>query len=156
MGVRVTTTAYDTKLALFDKIAEYAVEGQPLEGVQVAYAWPGSDVALECIYGGGIRFDHEDAVADHPGILVREIANISLYIRVVQRPPGPVEDADNRTAAIGAVIGSIMRANPTLAGGGTWLGIRSGQGDYSQTGEETVSVLAYQMRVARNIAYGGG
>lgn len=156
MGVRVTTTAYDTKRALFAKIAEYAVAGQPLDGVQVSYAWPGNDVGLECIYGGGIRFDHNDAVAEHPGVLVSETTTISLYVRVVHRPPGPAEDADARAAEIGAWIATILRANPNLSGGGSWIGITGGYGDYSQTPDETVSVLSYQMRTARSISYGGG
>lgn len=152
----MTTSIYATKKALFDTIAEYAALGQPLEGVQVAYAWPGSNVDLECIYGGGVRFEHADAVADHPGVLVQEIASLSVYIRVVQRPAGPVAEADARAAEIGNWLGAILRANPVLAGGGTWLGITSGQGDYSQTPDETVSILSYQVRTARNIAYGGG
>lgn len=151
----MTTTVYDTKRALFDKLAEYTPVGQPLEGVQVSYAWPGSDVSLECIYGGGVRFEHADAIAEHPGVLVQEIATFSLYIRVVHRPVGPVEDADARAAEIGSTLAAILRANPSLLGGGTWLGISAGQGDYHQTPDETVSILSYQARTARNITYGG-
>lgn len=151
----MTTSAYDTKRSLFNKITEYTAAGQPLEGVQVAYAWPGNDVGLECIYGGGVRFEHTDAVAEHPGVLVQEIAFLSLYIRVVHRPTGPVEDADARAAEIGAWLAVILRANPGLAGGGTWLGMASGYGDYSRTPDETVSVLSYQVRTARTLSYGG-
>lgn len=155
MGVCVTTTAYDTKRALFDTLSAYTGTGQSLEGVQVAYAWP-ADASLECIYGGGIRFDHEDAVAEFPGTLVRELASVSIYVRVVKRPACPVEDADERAAEIGAAIGAILRANPNLPGGSTWFGIGRGQGDYSRTPDETVSVLGYEVRTARNISYGGG
>lgn len=151
----MTTTVYDTKRALFDTLAAYTGTGQPLAGVQVSYAWPGTSVDLECIYGGGVRFDQIDAIAEHPGVLVQEIASLSLYIRVVQRPTGPVSDADARAAEIGAAVGAILRANPALAGGGTSLGIASGQGDYSQTPDETTAILSYQVRVARNITYGG-
>lgn len=136
-------------------LATYTAGGQPLEGVQVAYAWPGNDVDLECVYGGGVRFEHADAIADHPGVLVQEIATFSVYIRVVHRPTGPVADADARAAEIGSWLGALLRANPGLAGGGTWLGITSGQGDYHRTPDETVSILSYQLRTARNVTYGG-
>lgn len=152
----MTTTVYDTKRALFSRLSAYTAPGQLLAGVQVAYAWPGSKVGLECVYGGGVRFEHLDAVAEHPGVLVTEIATISLYVRVVARPPGPVADTDTRAAVIGAGIAQILRTHPDLEGGSTWLGITGGQGDYSQTDDETVSVVAYQLRTARNISYGGG
>lgn len=155
MGVRVTTSVYATKRALFDKLREWAVPGQPLEGISVDYAWnPNS--GLESIYGGGVRFTHTDAIAEHPGVLVREEAWLSLYVRVAMSPPVDVSVTDERAEEIGSWLGALLRANPGLAGGGTWLGMTSGQGDYQQVGEETVSILAYQVRTARNLAYGGG
>lgn len=152
----MTTYAYTAKAALFDRLQARTLVGQPLEGLQVEYAYPGNNVELECVYGGGIRFEQRDAVAEAPGILVAEDVLVSVYIRVVSRPPGPVEDTDTRCAAIGAALGTLLRSEPKLAGGNAVVGIARGQGDYSSTDDETMSILSYQVRVATNISYGGG
>lgn len=151
----MTTAAYAAKAALFDRLAAYAAPAQPLAGLQVAYGWPGATVDLECLYGGGVRFDQKDMIAESPGILVDEEALISIYIRVVARPAGDPRTTDTRAAVIGAQLGALLRAEPRLAGGNTILGIASGAGDYSQTDDETVSILAYQVRVSTNLTYAG-
>lgn len=151
----MTTTAYATKTAIFALLEAATAVGQPLEGIGVGYAWD-PELGLESIYGGGIRFDQVDAVAEHPGILVREVVTISVYVRVEVRPPTAVQETDARAAEIGAWIATVLRMNPNLEGGATWLGITGGAGDYEQTGEGTISILAYQLRTARNITYGGG
>lgn len=150
----MTTYAYTAKGALFDRLTAYAAPAQPLAGIQVEYSYPGT-IATECIYGGGVRFEQRDAVAEAPGILVAEDCLVSVYIRVTQTPAGRVRDTDARAVVIGAAIGSLLRAEPTLAGGHAVLGIARGQGDYTQTDDETISILAYQIRVVTNISYGG-
>lgn len=150
----MTTYAYTAKAALIDRLTAYAQPAQPLDGIQVAYAYPGT-IDLECIYGGGVRFEHRDAVAEAPGVMVSEESLISLYIRVMQSPAGDVRTTDTRAQQIGATIASLLRAEPQLAGGNAVLGIARGQGDYSQTDDETISILAYQIRVLANFAYGG-
>lgn len=151
----MTTYAYTAKAALFDRLQARTATGQPLQGLQVAYAFPGNNVELECVYGGGVRFEQRDAVAEAPGVLVVEESLVSVYIRVSTRPPTPVEDTDTRAAAIGAQVGAMLRAEPALAGGNAVLGIARGSGDYHQTDDETVSILTYQIRVSTNLSYGG-
>lgn len=148
----MTTYAYTAKGALFDRLAAYAAPAQPLDGIQVEYAYPGT-IGTECIYGGGVRFEQRDAVAEAPGVMVAEESLVSIYIRVMQTPPGDVRDTDLRALEIGQAIGALLRAEPTLAGHAV-LGIARGQGDYTQTDDETISILAYQIRVSTNIAYG--
>jgi hypothetical protein len=150
----MTTSVYAAKTALFDRLTAYAQPAQPLAGLQVAYGFPNAP-DLECLYGGGVRFEQRDAVAEAPGIMVTEEASIGVYIRVAIRPAGDVRTTDTRAAAIGAQLGVLLRAEPRLAGGNTIIGIASGAGDYSQTDDETVSILAYQVRVTTNFAYGG-
>lgn len=150
----MTTNVYDAKEALFVALDALTATGQPLEGLQVAYAYPASNVDAECVYGGGVRFEQRDAVAEQPGIMVLEEAIVTVYIRVVARPPGPVQDTDQRCAAIGAAIGTMLRTQPTLAGGNAVVGIARGQGDYHQTDDETVSILSYQIRVQQHLTYG--
>lgn len=150
----MTTYAYTAKAALIERLQARTLPAQPLEGLQVEYAYPGATVESECVYGGGIRFEQRDAVAEAPGILVVEDTIVTLYIRVVHRPPGPVQDTDERCAAIGAQIAVVLRTEPHLAGGTSVLGIARGQGDYHQTDDETMSVLTYQVRVTTNLSYG--
>lgn len=149
----MTTYGYTAKAVLFDRLEAYAAPAQPLAGLQVSYAWPGQ-ADPECLYGGGIRFEQHDAVAEAPGILVTEDTLVTVYIRVIARPPGDVRDTDARAATIGSKIGALLRAEPQLAGGGSVIGIARGQGDYSQTDDETTSILSYQIRVSTNISYG--
>lgn len=150
----MTTFIYDAKEALFAALETAAESPGPLEGLQVSYAYPGAPDA-ECLYGGGVRFEQRDAVAEQPGVLVVEDALVTIYIRVVARPPGPVQETDQRCAAIGAGIGALLRAQPHLAGGNAVVGIARGQGDYHQTDDETISILSYQIRVQQHLSYGG-
>jgi hypothetical protein len=150
----VTTSAYTAKAALFTRLLAYAQPAQPLAGLQVAYAFPGINVDLECLYGGGVRFEQRDAIAESPGLMVTEEATISIYIRVCNRPASDVQTTDTRAAQIGAQVGALLRAEPILAGGTTLLGISGGAGDYSQTDDETISILSYQVRASTNLSYG--
>lgn len=150
----MTTKAFAAKRAVFDLLTANTGTSEPLENIQVAYAYPGS-IGLECIYGGGVRFEQRDAVAEAPGVMVAEEALVSVYIRVTQTPPGDVADTDERAEEIGAAIGLILRNNPTLGSAYTLVGIARGQGDYTQTDDETISILGYQVRVMTNFSYGG-
>lgn len=151
----MTTFAYTAKAALFTRLTAYAAPAQPLAGLQVAYAFPGNSVDLECLYGGGVRFNQTDAIAEAPGIMVTEESLVSIYIRVCNRPATDVATTDTRVAAIGAQVAALLRAEPQLAGSGAVLGIASGAGDYSQTDDETISILSYQIRVSTHLSYGG-
>lgn len=150
----MTTYAYTAKAALIDRLQARTGPAEALEGLQVEYAYPGNNIELECIYGGGIRFEQRDAVAESPGVLVAEEVTVSLYIRVVSRPPCPVQDTDTRAAEIGAQLATLLRTEPQLAGGNAVIGIARGQGDYHQTDDETMSILAYQIRVNTHLSYG--
>jgi hypothetical protein len=149
----LTTYAFTAKGALFDALTAYTAPAQPLDGIQVEYAYPGS-IATECIYGGGVRFEHRDVVAEAPGVMIAEESLVSIYIRVVQTPVGDVRDTDNRALEIGQAIAQLLRSQPTLAGGNAVMGIARGQGDYTQTDDETISILAYQIRVVTTFSYG--
>lgn len=149
----MTTYAFTAKAALFDRIEQLSQTGQPLEGIQVAYAFPGQP-GTECIYGGGVRFEQRDAVAEAPGVMVAEETLVSVYIRVTHTPPVDVIVTDTRCAEIGAALGLMLRQQPQLAGGNAVLGIARGQGDYTQTDDETISILGYQVRCSTHLSYG--
>lgn len=152
----MTTRVYEAKAALFARVAALAAAGQPLDGVQVAYAAPRSqDLQRECVYGGGTRFTHNDAVAER-GVLVDEVALVSLYIRVASAAAGAVAATDARVAAIFATLAAALTATPLLPGDLRIAAITQGQGDYDQTVDETLSILGVQVRIESTLTYGGG
>jgi hypothetical protein len=108
---------------------------------------------MRCIYGGGIRFEHAEDVAETPGMLVRETVLISVYIRVVTRPPEPVEDTDSAAATIGAAVLQLVKATATPTSPLRWVGVRSGQGDYQNTDDEAITVLGYQFQFISRVTY---
>lgn len=148
-----TTNATTAKLALINLLKAQTGAGQLLDGIDVRYAYRGQ-IGAQCVYGGGWRMDADDAVSEGPGVLVREIVVVSLYVRVLARPACDVEDTDATANQIGTALGSVMKANPKLAGPLTVLGISSGQGDYSTTDDETISIHAYQVRVGGMVSWG--
>lgn len=150
----MATNVYAAKKALMDRLTVLAGVGQPLAGLQVAYAFP-REPQLECVYGGGVRFDHVDAVAER-GVLFTETALVSLYIRVVVKQPGVVETTDARAAEIFAQLAAALHAQPQLAGPMSFMGITQGQGDYDQTVDESLSILGLQVRIETDLTYGGG
>jgi hypothetical protein len=154
----VTTNAYVAKTNLFDRLVFFRDQGEFSDipeyvGLDIAYAYQSTN-ELWSIYGGGVRFTHADLVEEGPGILVSEEVNISVYIHVVARPARPVQETDVLAAMIGAKIGSLLQANPRLAGPFTYLRIEGGQGDYDVTNDESRSILAYNIVVGSRFGYG--
>ncbi len=146
------TNATRAKKALFGRLKAEA-DGGLLSDVDVNYGYHGN-VGLRSIYGGGWRIlDQKDAVAEQSGLLVEEIVAVSLYIRVVKRPPVDVEETDAEVDEIAAVLARIFFNDPTLPGDMSWLGIASGQGDYSRTDDETISVHGYQARIGSFLSW---
>jgi hypothetical protein len=140
-----TLDVYDAKAALIVLLQAASVPAGTLDGVDVSYAWE-PQAGLRCLYGGGVAFENEDAVGE-PGVLSRETATVSLYIRATNRPPGPVQDTDAAVKAIRVAVQAILKANSKIGGVWSWEGIVAGRGDYSRTDDETVSVLSLQVRL---------
>ncbi len=136
---------YAAKDALIDLLKAAAVSPGPLTGVDVTYEWSAQSGTRQ-IYGGGVSFESEDAVAE-PGVMTEERGIINLYVRAINKPPTSVEDTDAAVKALRATVQAILKANPTIAGSWTFVGITSGLGDYSQTDDETTSVLSLRIRV---------
>lgn len=166
MGSDVSTNAYEIKTALFNRLQMDTLAGLPLgpttlpsgvsrDAVQVSYEWPGQEARLECVYGGGIRLEQNDCVAE-PGVLVYEMATVSIYIRVVARPRCPVSKTDTRCAEIARVISRNLKKEPDLDRGlFIWEGIVTGQGDYSQNDDETVSILSLGVMIRSYLGFDG-
>jgi hypothetical protein len=155
----VTTNVYEAKAAFFDRLKFEAEQMNAFadlpgyDGISIAYAFL-PEMGLWSIYGGGVRFEHRDAIAEGPGILVNEDAQFSVYIRVTARPRRPVEETDLAAELIGKRLAGMIRANPYMAGDAAHLSISGGQGDYGFETDESWSVLAYGVRVESRLSYG--
>lgn len=135
----------DVKTALIARLRA-ETGGGLLDKVSVDYAW-NKNAGPRSIYGGGFRARQENAVAEQPGLLMRETVTVSLYVNVTVSPPTSVEDTDAQVKAIETAMGQIFANNPQLAGGYTWLGMAGSNGDYSNTTDKTTSIVAYEMAV---------
>jgi hypothetical protein len=149
-----TTNANLAKKAIIAALKAAAGPAGLLDGVSVDYAYNGNVGALS-VYGGGWRIlEQIDAVAEGPGVLVAELVSVSLYVRALARPAVDVEETDDQADAVLTAIGTVFKAAPKLAGPLTVVGVASGQGDYSRTDEETISIQALQVQVRSNLSWG--
>jgi hypothetical protein len=152
-----TSDPFLAKRALFALLEANNGPAQALDGIQVSYSYPAA-IEDRCIYGGGVRFDHVDAVAATPGVLVNETASVGVYVHVVGR--GRTQEENDQAAnAIGVAILALIKASPTFAAAGTWMGL--GRGDqaggglstYEATNDEVITLLGYQFSFGRAITY---
>ena len=142
---------YVARRALIDALAAKTAVGQPLEGIQVEYSVPGQFTSL-CIYAGGLRFTHDQTVAEQ-NVLVDETATVSLYLRALAHTPATVRDTDTTVETMAASVTAVLAAAPNLGGGLAWQGITGGQGDYSVTDDEVISILAVQILLGKRVTY---
>jgi hypothetical protein len=155
----MSTNAYAAKKALFTYLQTLTGPGDPLAGtterpIVVAYGWP-TEPGLRTVYGGGVRFDQRQAVAEGTGTLVAETANVSVYVRCIERPSCDPEITDQQCLEIGMVLAAALRTDPTLGVSGFRVdGITGGLGDYHRNDDETVSTLAYSVAVISHFNYG--
>ena len=87
-------------------------------------------------------------------MLVAELVSVSLYVRALARPAVDVQVTDERADAVLTAIGTVFKASPKLAGALTVIGVASGQGDYSRTDDETISIQALQVQVKSFVSWG--
>ena len=141
----MTTAAYSVKRVIFDRLTLETGPGLLLDGVQVSYAYPGL-VQDVCVYGGGVVFDQPgtDDVVDGDDVAVREQATIRLYVRIVGRSL-TVAQTEIKAEGIGDVIGALLRTNPRIAGAQTHTRIAGGTGDYQNTDDGPIVILAYRV-----------
>lgn len=151
------SAAVDAKTALFDRLRAEA-DGGLLQGWAVDYAFngnpaPQAGAIQKQMYGGGWRTVSDDAAGEH-GLLMREVITVSLYLRVVARPPTDVATLDAMVKDAAAVIARVFHGQPRLTGDMTWLGLSTGQGDYAQSDDETTVIHAYALTVGSYLVWG--
>lgn len=139
------TVAYEAKRAFFDELKVLTGHGMEFEEVQVGYSYPGRDRARVCIYGGGVRFMHED-VAGEVNAVGHEVITLGVYIRVL-KPGGTVEDAESEAEDVADRINKVFTDKPYIAGSMTWIGVQQGNGDYSETPDGPEAVLSLQVSI---------
>lgn len=150
----MSTNALRAKRALVDLLRGFTDTGEALEGVDVRSSWRG-DLGLKAIYGGGAYFLQQEAVAEAPGLLVSENATVNLYLHCIDRPPtvDSTDSTDDQLDDLCGVVGAIMKANPKFGGGFSFVGIRSGNFDYSKTDDEVKSLGVLRIEVATQLSY---
>lgn len=150
----VATGIYSAKGAFFDRLTFLQSQGH-LVDVTIAYDQPPADAQLKCIYGGGVRFTHEDLM-DNYGTLISEDASFAVYLRVTDMPPSSVRETDVKVATLARELVSLMVDHTDLGAGHTWRGIGRGQGDYLNTSDATTSIMALEIKVGSQFSYIGG
>jgi hypothetical protein len=140
-----STMAYAAKRALRTALTALTTPAAALDGVQVSYAYPARDLTRKVIYFGGVRTVSSDMAAEL-GTVVSEVLTIGTYIRVL-RPDADVEAAETDVETIADTITTTMAADPDMAGGMTWMGIQSANGDYSLSPDGPEAVLSMQVLV---------
>lgn len=117
----VGTAAVAVKKALFDALAAKSAAGQPLDGVQVAYSYPGKTLQRDgCIYFGRLRIDQQLDTFASPAVGGgRQPRNEIVTLTVVVLAKNIKSDqyaADARAVEIGSVMEDLLAADPTAGG----------------------------------------
>lgn len=139
-----TLDVFDALDALITLLAAAAVPAGLLEGVTVGYGWD-PQLGTRSLYGGAVSFESEFADAEQT--LARDTSTVTLIAEAINRPPGPVKDADTAVKAIRVGVQAVMKANPKVGGVWSWQGIVAGRREYFQTDDETMSRLFLQVRL---------
>ena len=102
------------------KTALDALSGSSLAGVTVSYSYVSKlhEATRELIYFGPRTPASVDlsAMKGSGRVKREETASMTLCIRVTRPGEQDTEDAEERTAAIGAVVENVLATDPTLSG----------------------------------------
>lgn len=159
----MTTNAYAAKRAVIAALKVAAsTPGTALNkySATVLYAFNGATAGNVCVYGGGVVFDQpgDDDVYDGArNRITLETATVGIHIRVKQ-PPAPdvddggIEATDVIAEEIGEWLGDWLAKHPDVGGGHSVARVISGQGDYSPTEQDAVSILSYRIQIESQIA----
>ena len=143
------TNAVSAKQALITWLRGLTDTGEGLEGVQVAYSWPGlGRVGRECVHGGRAEWETELNSMRAAGLRQSRIETVTLDLHiVVSAVGGTVEDADVRAVAIGTVIEEALAADPLLGGhpGLQLAMVAGGDIEHEDHDDGAVSVLTYRV-----------
>jgi len=151
------TIGQPAKEALITLLRAQAVPGSggAFDLLAVAHGWPQVTVKYlgigemggVCIYGGGAKYLQEEAAEEGPGLLVQEVVDLNLYVRVQSRSERDFEVVDEWAQAVNNAIGGVLQANPKLGGAFSVLGVSGGFIDYEPTDDETIATHTHTVRI---------
>ncbi|WP_018658461.1 hypothetical protein [Actinomadura flavalba] len=126
-------------------VAAALADGGPLDGVQVAYAWPGRRMDRECVHGGAMDWETSPASLANG----EDVALVMDVHIVIVRPGGTVEETDARAAELGAALAAAVHADPSLGGqpGVLDAAVVGGDLDHGADDDSATSVLTQRIRV---------
>lgn len=141
------TIGYAFKRAFIDTLKELP----GLNGVQVAYTFPGSDMQRECIFGGKIQGTSEPAAFQSSALQPRE-ENFVFALHCYVAEPGHEDCSatEARVVELGAAVEEFIAGNPRFADdlpGLRALWIAEYELDSGIEDETTMSGLDYQIAV---------
>jgi hypothetical protein len=131
------------KKALIGVLADLA-NGGTLDGVQVAYSWPGARAERECVHGGRVTWEEAE------GGLGKGDFDVSLQIEVhivVTMPGGTLDESDARAAALGRAIENEL-GDSTLDDHPGVLAVRVSGGDIDHGEDDDGATSVMTVRVA--------
>lgn len=143
------TNAAAAKKALIDLLAALPA----LDGVQVAYSWPGRSVERECIYAGRVTGPVQLAAMGGTRVSRQEDLVLNLHIVVDKVGQEDLEASDVRACALGAIVEELVAGNPTLGVSGLKVASIVGVDLDGGTDDETAeAVLTYQVGLKSHLS----
>lgn len=139
-----STKGPQARRALAALLLAASAPGQPLEGWQVEFSFPQTR-ETKCIYMGGFRLRHE-SLSEEQEVVGAEVVTIGVYFRCLIKG-GTVELAEQQCEAAADAMCNLFAADPDLGGAMTWMGVDTGQGDYSETPDGPEAILSLQINV---------
>lgn len=112
------TNVAAAKSALVDALVALTGTGLALDGVQVAYSFPGRTLQREVIYGGAAIGPVELSAMRGAAGRVKRVERPTLELHVLVTDPGhdTTRETDARASEIGAVVEELIAGDPTIGG----------------------------------------
>ncbi|UUV34381.1 hypothetical protein NQK81_13300 [Amycolatopsis roodepoortensis] len=140
------TAAASVKKALFDALKAQSGQGQPLDGVQVSYSFPGNPERA-CLFLGRARFNHELSTFMAGGRLPRT-ETLTVTVVIYARDIGSDQyAADSRAVAIGTVLEDLLATDPTAGGAVLIRRVESGELEPLVDDDGVIASLSYSVTV---------
>lgn len=124
-----------------------------LDGVQVAYSWPGDDlVERERVFMGRARGDHTPDGLKAGRTFRNERATFDVEIQV-EKVGGTPEEAEERASAIGKELEECVADNRTLGGviGLNWAVMSSWTSTVLYNDKGSLAAMTYTIRYAARL-----
>lgn len=124
-------------------VAAALADGGPLDGVQVAYSWPGRGTERECVHGGLTTWETSPA-----GLDTGDDVTVTTEVHIVVAEPGAtVQETDERAADLATALAACLADDQTLGGHPGVLSVSVEGGDLYHETNDDGAATALTMRV---------